>query len=102
MIEDIRVVQDSIETAEISAIESVDNQAMDAYMESVDEARMVLTGFSISNAEAVVDRWRLLGDRLIARYDDGFVNSPGSMAHEVGYPGWWLEQGGYSDGPVDY
>ena len=56
----------------------------------------------VSNADSVVDQWWDLGYELIVKYDDGYINSPGHMGHEVGYPGWWLEESGWHNGPVSY
>ena len=102
MIRDIRSVQDSVEHAELADITLVDAAAMEIMGEDEYGARIYLTQWSIENAESVVDRWWSLADMLIARYDDGYVNSPDDMAVEVGYPQWWLNQAGYSGGPVGY
>ena len=64
--------------------------------------RIYITQWSIENAESVVNRWWSLADMLIARYDDGYVNSPNNMTVEVDYQHWWLDEVGYSDGPVGY
>jgi len=102
MIRDINALQDSIETAELAAVERVGGEALALLEEDRGLALDVLTGYSVSNAEAVVTRWWALSDHLIAKYDDGYVNAPDSMAGEVGYPQWWLDEVGYSRGPVGY
>jgi hypothetical protein len=33
----------------------------------------------------------------IARYDDGYINAPGKMAQEVGYPEDWYDKSERSD-----
>ena len=39
---------------------------------------------------------------LVARYDDGYINAPGKMAKEVGYPQEWYEKSKWPDGPTTY
>lgn len=102
MIRDIQAVQDSVEHAELADIVMVDAAVMEIMDQDECSARFYLTQWSVENADAVVHRWWSLADMLIARYDDGYVNSPDSMAVEVGYPQWWLDEAGYADGPVGY
>jgi dipeptidase len=102
MIRDINALQDSIELAELAQMRELEEKVVPMYPGITGMAANWLTEFSISNAEAVVSRWWSLADMLIAKYDDGYVNTPGSTAFEVGYPQWWLDEVGYADGPVGY
>jgi hypothetical protein len=38
----------------------------------------------------------------VARYDDGYVNEPGEMAEEVGYPKVWYDKSEWPNGPKKY
>jgi hypothetical protein len=46
-----------------------------------------LTDYSTAHGELTVQRWRELGEYLIAKYNDGFVNR-----RSVGYPDEWLRK----------
>jgi hypothetical protein len=39
---------------------------------------------------------------LVARYGDGYVNAPGKMAQEEGYPRKRYEKAEWKDGPTSY
>jgi dipeptidase len=51
------------------------------------------------NVKSIVASLWSLSDELMFKYADGFVNEPGKMSQMVGYPEWWLEAVGFSDGP---
>ncbi len=46
-----------------------------------------LTDYSLMHGELTVRRWRELGEYLIARYNDGYINR-----RSVGYPDEWLRR----------
>ena len=53
---------------------------------------LYLTDYSITRAEMTVTRWRELGEHLIRKYNDGYVqNEPGSPEN-LGYPERWLRR----------
>ncbi len=101
--EDIRQMQEMVEVAEIQKIESWDREAL-AVLENQGSPACAayLTEMCSDNAWSVVDEWWNFGYDLIVKYDDGYINSPGHMGHEVGYPDWWLEESGWHDGPTSY
>jgi len=37
--------------------------------------------------------WWELGDKLVAKYDDGYVDA----SDQVGYPTWWMEEVGFGE-----
>ena len=39
-----------------------------------------------------VRRWRKLGDALITKYNDGYIQDENHRAREVGYPDPWLKK----------
>lgn len=67
-----------------------------------DDCVEFITDFCGSNADSVVAEWWDFADLMIVKYDDGYINSPGHMAHEVGYPQPWLDESGWQHGPVSY
>ncbi|MFO7875551.1 MAG: C69 family dipeptidase [Desulfovermiculus sp.] len=42
------------------------------------------------------------GGLWVAKYDDGYINAPGEMAQEVGYPEEWYEKSKWPQGPTSY
>jgi len=98
---DIADQQEEIEIAEISGISRADSVALSMIRNS-DEITEYLTQFCTSNADSVVSEWWNFAGRMIVKYDDGFLNSPAHMAHELGYPEWWLDQSGWEQGPISY
>jgi dipeptidase len=51
-----------------------------------------LTDYSLMHAEQVVARWRILAERLITRYNDGYVQDDQGEPRDVGYPDSWLRE----------
>ncbi|MBU0672754.1 MAG: C69 family dipeptidase [Candidatus Margulisbacteria bacterium] len=101
MIKDIVAKQQQLEAVEFTNLPKVDQQALALYKNDPKAAKQYLTKYLTDNANKVVKEWWALGDYLIAKYDDGYVNKP-KMAEDVGYPNWWLDQVGYADGPTTY
>jgi dipeptidase len=71
MIKEINHEQRRIESAELSMQPLVDERAMRLYDASPEAARAYLTEYCVRNADAVLDSWRDLLDRLVDVYDDG-------------------------------
>ncbi|MDR0485194.1 MAG: C69 family dipeptidase [Elusimicrobiota bacterium] len=65
--------------------------ALDAFSKSLNE-----------NAENIRQDWKNLFFELVAKYNQGFINSPSKMAQRVGYPEEWLKNTNYKTGPVSY
>ena len=67
-----------------------------------------ITAMCDQNANAVLETWWALADRLIAKYSDGYVNPKPSRPEEnkapvgVGYPSEWLGLTNYPNGPITY
>jgi dipeptidase len=63
-----------------------------------------LTALCDENANAVLVRWWTLGDSLVARYSDGYINLPAQVPapFAIGYPSDWLGLCDYRNGPVSY
>ncbi len=90
MIQDIQQVQEELEGMLMSLQPSVEKTALELYKK--DPALMIhyLTNYSVSQGGLVVDRWRELGEHLITKYNDGYVQDENGRPQEVGYPRWWL------------
>jgi dipeptidase len=51
-----------------------------------------LTDYSVAHAEQVVTRWRELAERLITRYNDGYIQDEQGEPQNAGYPESWLRE----------
>ncbi|MEW6364292.1 MAG: C69 family dipeptidase [Acidobacteriota bacterium] len=102
MKEDVRAKQAELETKELSVQKAVDIAAAELYKTSPERAREYLTDYCTDNATRVMAEWWALAGKLVQKYADGYVNEPGNMAQEVGYPEEWLKRVGYDKGPITY
>jgi len=102
MIKDIRQKQDEIELAELESIKEMDSKALALYKQDPAKVAPLLTEYCETQANRVVAEWWKLAWELVARYDDGYVNAPGKMAQEVGYPKDWYDKTDWSKGPTSY
>jgi len=102
MIKDIQQKQDEIELAEIEGIKKMDAQALALYKKDPEKARELLTTYCETQANQVVKDWWNFAWFLVARYDDGYVNAPGKMSQEVGYPDSWYDKSEWPNGPTAY
>ncbi len=69
----------------------IEKAALELMETNPDLAHRFLTNYSVNHAENVVDRWKALGEHLMMKYNDGYINEKGTEA-ERGYPGTWLEE----------
>ena len=90
MIRDIQDVQSEIEGSFLSLQPSVEKTALE--LSKSDPAGMIryLTDYSVTGGERVVERWRELGERLITKYNDGYIKDEDGRPQESGYPEGWL------------
>ena len=102
IIKDIQEKQEEIELAELESIKKMDKQAVEVYKKNPAQALELLTEYSRNQANQVVkNRWDFAW-LLVARYDDGYINAPGKMAQEVGYPDEWYSKSKWPNGPTTY
>ncbi|MFH1387215.1 MAG: C69 family dipeptidase [bacterium] len=103
MIKDIQSVRDRFEAQAFGTQADRERQAL-ALWKKGDEsgARALLTSYCSKNAEAVLSDWWDLADQLYLKYNDGYLNTKAGMAQAVFYPGWWLKEVGYEQGPTAY
>ena len=60
--------------------------AADLYKKDPALAVKYLTNYSNECANRAVDTWWALADKLVYKYNDGYVDG-----NSVGYPTWWLK-----------
>jgi hypothetical protein len=70
------------------------------HQESV--AVLFRNGWQVWARICIVKDWWKFAWILVARYDDGYVNAPGKMAQEVGYPKGWYDKSEWHNGPTTY
>lgn len=90
MIKDIQAVQSEFETKFIQTQPMVDNNALKLLKQDKDQMIKYLTDYSMAQTALVIERWRELGERLITKYNDGYlIDETGEPAY-LGYPDEWL------------
>jgi dipeptidase len=94
MIKDIEARQEILESDSVALVARLEHQyQLNENFEAIESAY-------IENAASVVASLWLLSDEIMFKYASGFVNEPpDGMSQMVGYPAWWLQAVGYSDGP---
>ena len=92
IIEDIRVVQRQLEGQYQAEVADVDLAAAALYEQAPKLARDYLTTYSKTTGEALVKRWRTLGEELLFKYLDGNTKDElGNVTH-TGYPEEWYQK----------
>jgi len=91
MIVDIVTTQSDLEGGFWSAQPAVEKTAVELARTDPHAATRFLTDYSVRAGETVVARWRDLGELLITKYNDGYVQSEPGRPQEVGYPSAWLD-----------
>ena len=87
MIKDILALQKEIEDMAFGSREAIEGAALDLMKKNSPQfAVAFLTRYCIDSAEMNVERWRQLGDQLITRYNDGYIQNEKGRPEEVGYP----------------
>jgi dipeptidase len=94
MIQDIRGAAGTLEDGFFALQPIVEKRAQDLYKENPTLARDYLTEYSNTMAQRTVDEWWNLSDRLIVKYSDGYMSTPGTEK-SLGYPAEWLDAVGY-------
>jgi dipeptidase len=89
---DIQAVQKKLEGELLAFQPAVEKTAVELAKSDPELATRYLTDYSVTHAEQVVKRWRALGEYLIAKYNDGYVQDEKGHPHERGYPEAWLRR----------
>jgi dipeptidase len=92
MVEDILTVQREIEGRFLAMQPVIEETALALADKDPDLMREYLTQYSVGQAEEVVRRWKELGEFLLTKYNDGYVNAGGEQPMERGYPEAWLRE----------
>lgn len=100
MISEIQEVQKELEGTMIALQPVVDTTAVKLLSEDPALARRYLTDYSVTHGEEVVRRWKQLGEHLMTRYNDGYVQEKPGRPEEVGYPEDWLRSVVHEKGDV--
>jgi dipeptidase len=95
MIQDIQVVQRELEGKFLAAQPEIESAALTLFKQSPESARDYLTAYSTREGDAVVKRWKKLGEFLLFKYLDGnlkvFTNHQIEVTHP-GYPKEWYKR----------
>jgi len=98
---DILPLQAEKEREAFAAVVAVD----EAVRADPERALETITEFGITHAASLLDAWWSLADRIVAKYSEGYINSPPevrAMPIPIGYPATWLAATDYANGPVTY
>ncbi len=90
MVKDIQKVQKELEGNFFTWQPAIEKAAGEIYKDNPQAAIAFLTDYSVSHGEEVVRRWRELGDHLVTKYNDGYVQEGKGWPRSVGYPEPWL------------
>lgn len=86
IIKDIQAEQSKLEKQFFSQQAEIDKKALALDKESPAKAKAFLTDYANNIYVETTKRWWELGDEILYRYNDGYVNGK-----NVGYPTEWLE-----------
>ena len=92
MHKDIVAVQQEIENTFLQLQPAVEQTGITLALSNPPLARKFLTDYSVSHADMTVRRWKLLGEYLIRKYNDGYVQKRPGRPSAVGYPDAWLRR----------
>ena len=91
MIKDIQKVQAALEGDLVTLQPTTEKMAAELYAKDPALMQRFLTDYCVSHSESVIARWLELGDFLMTRYNDGYVQDDRNRPQEVGYPSDWLK-----------
>ena len=92
MIKDIQKVQKEIEDLEFGLQPAIEHTAEYLLRTDKELAGKYLTKYCVENAEMIVRKWRDLGDLLVTKYNDGYIQNEKNRPQEIGYPDKWLKK----------
>ena len=92
MVEDIQAVQNDLEGTFLALQPAVEETAARLAESDPELMKRYLTDYCVTHGELVVQRWRELGEYLIRKYNDGYVQKEPGRAGELGYPETWLQR----------
>jgi dipeptidase len=92
MIGDIQAVQRDLEGTLLALQPAVEKTALELAGSDAQLMRRYLTDYCVWHAEDVVRRWRQLGEHLVQKYNDGYVQDDHGQPQERGYSPEWLRR----------
>jgi dipeptidase len=90
MIKDIQKIQKEIEDMEFNIQPAIEEIALNLLKKDPKLIENFLTEYCVGNAEMNIKKWWELGEFLITKYNDGYIQNEKGRAKEVGYPEQWL------------
>ena len=98
-IEDIKELQNELESKWFEDQSSVEEEAAKLAISSPDEAKKYLQDYCEKQATTTLSRWWSFFDYMVAKFHDGYIvkNRFAEMIvpDKLFYPRWWLESVGY-------
>jgi len=106
MTQDVKKVQEELETKYIQNKQAIDKTAVELYQENKENARRFITDYSVSIGKLTFDSWKKLGEFLLVKYIDGNIKKENNGVFETngfsktipaypqqpGYPKWWYDE----------
>lgn len=89
---DIQAVQQELEGQFLALQPAIEQTALTLHKSDPELMRRYLTDYCVTHGETVVRRWRELGEYLIRKYNDGYVQTAPGRAEEQGYSDAWLRR----------
>jgi dipeptidase len=92
MLPEIQAVQAELEGRLLALQPAVEGAALALGQSDQHLLTRYLTDYSLSQGAQIVSRWRELGEHLITKYNDGYVQREPGEAEDAGYPESWLRE----------
>jgi dipeptidase len=92
MIQDIQAVQKALESDHLALQAAVEETALHLLAKDPELMGRYLDDYCTMRSQKVIDRWLELGDFLLTKYNDGYIQNDQHQPQEVGYPRSWLER----------
>jgi len=92
MLPEIQAVQREIEGEFFALQPAIEKTAVELHKSNPDLMRRYLTDYCVTHGETVVKRWRALGEHLIQKFNDGYVQDEEGRPREQGYSQAWLRK----------
>jgi hypothetical protein len=71
---------------------AVEETAVKLFEQDPELAKRFLTTYSVSTAEATLERWKELGTFILTKFNDGYVRTAEKGTEGVEYPEAWLRR----------
>ncbi|MCX7002474.1 MAG: C69 family dipeptidase, partial [bacterium] len=94
---DVRAQQAALENSSLAMVQELDAQARAGRA-----SRGLLTRFADQRARAVTAAWKELWAALQVKFLKNFMVDAQGTTAKLGYPAFWLENCGYTNGPIRY